>query len=132
VLLRTVPKVFKSGITSNLLYLMFFFMAEPTLIEIFGVGATQNANEITILKNSLTGLTPSANNTPESLLAAIILKAQTKLTQESQDANPEQNITIENGISSIVTRNNQNYREYQLNINFQKIDTQTAIDPDDF
>lgn len=50
-------------------------MAEPTLTQVFGSGATQDATTITISKSDLTeiGLTPDANNSAESLLIAEIM-----------------------------------------------------------
>jgi hypothetical protein len=41
---------------------------------IFGENATQSSTQLTINKPDLTGLTPLANNTAESLLVAIIAK----------------------------------------------------------
>lgn len=107
-------------------------MAEPLLTDIFGSGATQNASTITIQKADLTGLTPSATNSAESLLAAIVLKAAGYLTTTNQDVNPDQSITISQGIGSIQTDGNQNYRIYPYTIDFRKVDNQVSIDPDDF
>lgn len=47
-----------------------------TINEWFGVNASQTADTFTISKSDLPGLTPSANNSAESLLSAIILKAR--------------------------------------------------------
>ena len=110
-------------------------MAEPTLTEVFGAGATQTATQITILKADLPGLTASANNTAESLLVGVLLKAKQKLTTASYDANIEQGITITTpdfNAQSLVTRNNAQYRQYIENVNFYKLDNSTALDPDDF
>ncbi|MBW4598726.1 MAG: hypothetical protein KME29_03830 [Calothrix sp. FI2-JRJ7] len=107
-------------------------MAEPTLTQVFGTNATQDATTITIYKADLTGLTATANNSAESILAAIDLKASSYLTQTNQDLNPDQSIVIEQGTGSITTRNNLNYREYNLTITLSKLDTQSAIDPNDF
>lgn len=46
-----------------------------TLEKIFGVGATQDSEVLIIQKTSLPHLTPSAANTAESLLVAILIKA---------------------------------------------------------
>ncbi|MGB6297138.1 MAG: hypothetical protein WBF90_13295 [Rivularia sp. (in: cyanobacteria)] len=109
-------------------------MAEPSLQEIFGAGATQDVNSLIIDKADLVaiGLTASATNTAESLLAAIIAIAQQTLTTTRQDANPEQSITIEDSIESLTTRNNQTYRQLSKSLNFEKLDTQSAFDPDDY
>lgn len=109
-------------------------MAEPTLVELFGTGATQDATELVIQKTDLqtAGLTPSASNTAESLFVALFKLAMAKLTQASQDANPEQSITIEESFDSIISRNNQTFRQKSLSVNLQKLDTSTTIDPDDY
>lgn len=109
-------------------------MAEPTLADIFGVGATQDASTITIPKSSLPRLTPSANNTAESLLVGIVLKAQTVLTQTSFDANTDQSIYVSSGFPSFTNRgaNSTQYRVDQLIINLAKIDASSTIDPDDY
>lgn len=107
-------------------------MAEPTIQQVFGTNATQDSSVLTIYKSDLTGLSPSSENTAESLLAAIILKAKAELNDTNQGNNPDQSISIDDGIGSITTRNNQNYREYNLGITLSKLDTQSAINPNDF
>jgi hypothetical protein len=109
-------------------------MAEPTLTDIFGAGATQDENTITIQKSSLPRLTPSANNTAESLLTGIVLKAQTSLTQTNFDGNIDQSIYLSTGFPSFTNRgaDNTQYRVDQLNINFAKVDTGAIINPGDY
>ncbi|WP_414546514.1 hypothetical protein [Nostoc sp. CCY0012] len=109
-------------------------MAEPTLQQVFGANAIQDATTITIVKADLTGLTADANNTAESLLAAINLKAQTYLTQANFDANLDQSIYIESGFSSFTTRgvNNDSYRVDPVTITFVKPDSNSTLDPDDY
>lgn len=46
-----------------------------TLRQIFGISATQTANELIIQKADLAGLTPLNNNSAKQLLAAILLKS---------------------------------------------------------
>jgi hypothetical protein len=71
-------------------------MAEPSLTAIFGANATQSATELVISKAdlALVGLTASANNSPESLLTAVVKKAELTLTPTNQDTNPDQSIVI--------------------------------------
>ncbi|BAY21693.1 hypothetical protein NIES2100_14500 [Calothrix sp. NIES-2100] len=109
-------------------------MAEPTLVQIFGASATQDSTTLTITKSSLTGLTASGSNSAESLLVAILLKAQAYLTQTNFDANTDQSIYISSGFSSFTTRgtNNDPYRVDQLTINLAKPDTGSTLDPDDY
>lgn len=112
-------------------------MAEPTITQIFGSAATQTATSITIDKADLAGvgLTASASNKAESLLAAILLLAKNALTQAAFDSNIDQNITIIPGFNSIVQRDTGSgvfieYRQFQYNIGFHKLDGAT-LDPDD-
>ena len=109
-------------------------MAEPTLQQIFGINATQDANVLTINKADLAaiGLTGSANNTAESLLAAIIAQAQSILTITNQESNPEQSVVIEDSIESLITRNDQTYRQLTKSISFEKLDSTSTFDPDDY
>ncbi|KPQ34612.1 MAG: hypothetical protein HLUCCA11_13950 [Phormidesmis priestleyi Ana] len=113
-------------------------MAEPTLTEVFGAGAIQDATTLTITKADLVsvGLTASASNTAESLLAAIVLKARDFLTDTAFTSNPDQSITILSGFDSIVQRDNgggtfSTVRQAQLNVNLHQPDT-FVIDPDNF
>lgn len=112
-------------------------MAEPTLIEIFGASAAQTATTLTLTKADFlsVGLTASAANSAESLLAAIILLAKAKLTQAAFDSNIDQSITILPGFNSIVQRDTgggafAEYRQFSFNVGFHKLDS-SALDPDD-
>lgn len=110
-------------------------MAEPTLTQVFGAGAVQDATTFTITKADLTGLTASANNSAESLFVAILLKAKSYLTTVNYEANIDQSVVIETpgfNAQSLVTRNNAQYRQYSETVNLYKVDSSSAIDPDDF
>ncbi len=109
-------------------------MAEPTLTGIFGSNATQSASQLTISKADLAavGLTASATNTPESLLAAIVALAQVTLTEVAYDANLDQSIIITDGTDSLVTRNSVTYRQSTKTMEFFKLDNSGTFDPDDY
>lgn len=109
-------------------------MAEPTLSSVFGANATQTATTITIDKADLPGLTAAANNTAESLLTGLLLRAQLGLTQVGFDADIDQSIYIASGFPSFTFRgiNNDSYRVDQLTVNLAKPDTAGTIDPDDY
>ncbi|MFB2770362.1 hypothetical protein ACE1AT_13885 [Pelatocladus sp. BLCC-F211] len=109
-------------------------MAEPTLQQVFGANATQDANTITISKADLTsvGLTSSATNRAEQLFVAILLKAADYLNSTNQGTDNDIQVTIEDGFLSIVSRNNSNYRQNSYTVNLQKLDTSSTIDPDDY
>lgn len=112
-------------------------MAEPTLQEIFGPNATQTATTLTILKNDLPGLTPSENNTGESLLTGIVKGAAVKLTSDGRDANPDQSLAIdlEDGLT-IVDRTINNasvqYERRTVAIELDKVYGSTGINPNDY
>jgi hypothetical protein len=109
-------------------------MAEPTLVQVFGSSATQSATQLTISKADLAtvGLTASATNTPESLVAAIIALAQLTLGEVGYDANLDQSIVIIDGADSLVTRNNTTYRQATKTVEFYKVDTLGTFDPDNY
>lgn len=110
-------------------------MAEPTLEEVFGDSATQDETTLVISKADLfnsVGLISLEINTAESLLVAIVLQAAKQLNDTAQEQNKDIQVTINKGFDSLVTRNNQNYRQYQYTIEMQKLDTATAPNPADF
>lgn len=110
-------------------------MAEPTLQEIFGAGATQDATTITILKANLP-MTAAAVNRGEQIFAAICKKAATVLTTTAFSTNGDQSINIAPGFDSLVYRTINNDQETllqtQLTINFAKIQIGAGITPDDY
>lgn len=73
-------------------------MAEPTITEVFGNNASQTATELVVSKADFAalGLPQVADNTAESLLMAIILKAQSELTPDNRAAdNTNRQVTVE-------------------------------------
>jgi hypothetical protein len=110
-------------------------MAEPTLSEVFGAGASQTGTQLIISKADLAavGLTAAADNRAEQLFVALLLKVSAYLNPTTQETNPEIQVTVEEGaFPSIVFRNNQNYRQTTYTVNLQKLDTSIEIDPDDY
>lgn len=107
-------------------------MAEPTLQQLFGTNAIQDATTITITKADLIGLTAAANNTAESIYVSLNLTAKNYLTEANFDSNIDQSIYIEDGLSSFITRNDTAYRSDQMTINLTKVDTSSTINPDDY
>lgn len=113
-------------------------MAEPTLADVFGGNASQTTTTLTIEKSDLAavGLTASATNSAESLLAALLVIARSALSQSNFESNLDQSVTILPGFNSIVSRDNgtsqfTSYRQTQLNVNFHKLDD-GAFNPDDY
>ncbi len=109
-------------------------MAEPQITDIFGPNAQQTATTLTIAKADLAtvGLTATATNTAESLVVAILLLAMKYLNDDNQAKNPDIQITIAQGFDTLVNRNNAYYRQRSYTIDFQKLDTSSTIDPDDY
>jgi hypothetical protein len=110
-------------------------MAEPTLQEVFGAGATQTATTITILKADLQ-MTASATNRGEQTFAAIVKKASTALTTTTFATNVNQSINIAAGFDSLAYRTIGNVTETllqtQFTINFAKVQATSGITPDDY
>jgi hypothetical protein len=110
-------------------------MAKPSLTDIFGANAVQDGNTLIIDKTTdlaSVGLSPSPTNTAESLLMAIILKAAVFLTEAAQDTNNDQVITVTKGSDNLITRNNNQYKEFGYDVKAQILDSQTVVDPDNF
>lgn len=108
-------------------------MSEPTLTEVFGAGATQDETTITIPKGNLPGLTAAAQNTAESIIAGLCLLLTTTLSTTNQSNNTDQQVTVAySGFPTFVTRNNVRYRQDIYNLNFETVDTQTGIDPNNY
>lgn len=112
---------------------------EPTLAFI----TAQDATSVTISKTQLDTIltaagityTPSVNEKHESILAAIILAAQTTLTEANFNSNVNQNIYIAPGFGTTVTTktgvtNSPTYLVPSVTVNLAKV-TSTAISPDD-
>ena len=111
-------------------------MAEPTLQEIFGAGATQSATTITIFKADLPTLTASATNRGEQMFMAIILRGKQNLTTTARDADLDRSIAIEPSFDQITSRTvgtiTNNYYQTGLSITAQKLNTNSVIDADDY
>lgn len=110
-------------------------MAEPTLAQVFGANATQNATDLIIKKSDLAavGLTASANNTAESLFVALLQLSAIELNETKQETNQDIQVTIEqNSTPTIINRNNANYRQITVEVNLQTPDASSTIDPDNY
>jgi hypothetical protein len=110
-------------------------MAEPTLQDIFGAGATQDATAIHILKANLP-MTSAAVNRAEQVFAAICKKAGTTLTAANFSSNPDQSVSIAPGFDSLAYRTvgtaQETLLQTQLTINFAKLQPSVGITPDDY
>lgn len=110
-------------------------MPEPSLTQVFGAGATQDATTLTISKADLAsvGLTAALNNNPEALVVALVLKWASYLNETNQTTDNDIQITIaDSGFPQIVTRNSIQYRQVTYNVNLQTPDTGFTVDPDNY
>lgn len=110
-------------------------MAEPTLQDIFGVGATQDATTIMIAKADLP-MTAKTVNDGEQVLAAIAKKASTVLTSANFSANTSQSVVINPGFDQLIYRTvggvQQSFLQSNLSFGFAKVQASAGITPDDY
>jgi shikimate 5-dehydrogenase len=108
-------------------------MAEITLSDLFGAGATQTATELTILKSDLAavGLTANTSNKAEALLNALFRKAAVVLTAANLDQNADQSIVINNPSLSTDERLSNTYLVQNFTIGFQRLIADGNIVPGD-
>ncbi|MBE9202111.1 MULTISPECIES: hypothetical protein [unclassified Nodularia (in: cyanobacteria)] len=115
-------------------------MAEKTVAETFGAGAARLASGVTTSESGLfipdsalvtSGLATPATATAEGHLAAILVGAQSALTQSSYDTNIDQSLYLAPGFASFTTRgvDNDPYRIDQIVISLAKLDSGSTIDP---
>ena len=111
-------------------------MAEPLITDVFGPGATQTATTITILKADLPTLTPSATNRGEQVFVGIVLRARQNLTVAARSTDFDRSIAIEDGFDQVTSRTmgttTNYYYQSGLTITAQKLNTNSAIDADDY
>lgn len=110
-------------------------MAEPSLAQVFGENATQDTNLLTIAKADLVavGLAPSATNSAESLLVALLLKWQTILNDTNQANNIDQSVSITTATTpSFTNRNNAVFIRDAITVEIDKPAGTLTIDPDDY
>jgi hypothetical protein len=111
-------------------------MAKPTIQDVFGAGATQTATTITILKSDLPTLTASASNGGEQMFMAMLLRAEQNLTVAARNTDLDRSIAIERGFDQVLSRTvgtvTNEYYQGGLTISAQKINTNSAIDADDY
>ncbi|MEH2456540.1 hypothetical protein [Nostoc sp.] len=109
-------------------------MPEPTLVQIFGANATQDAATVTLHKADFaaTGFTPASSNTAESILGGILAFSQPTLTAVNQASNPDQSVIISDSNDNLVTRATVQYRRKTKVVSFDKPDSGTTFNPSDY
>lgn len=78
-------------------------MAELSLTQVFGAGATQTSTTITISKADLTGLTPNASNRADSLAVGIIARLVEVYTPAARAADEDISIVALPQVPQIAT-----------------------------
>jgi len=109
-------------------------MAEPTLTSVFGNGANQDINTLTISKSALAnvGLTAAADNTAESLFAAILKIAANTLTAEQQQLNADQHASVQSANSTVYSSPfGQRFRHNFL-VSFDDPFVDPGVNPDNY
>ncbi|MEH2371950.1 hypothetical protein [Nostoc sp.] len=107
-------------------------MAIATLQQVFGANATQDATTVTIHKADLTGLTPSATNTADSILGGIIAQAETNIPDSAvTGGDTTRTVGILDGYQTIVTVGTSQLLVLPKTINFYSIFNST-FDPDNY
>ncbi|MEH1787542.1 MAG: hypothetical protein V7L23_18695 [Nostoc sp.] len=103
-------------------------MAATTLQQVFGANATQTATTVTITKADLsaTGFTPSATNTADSILAALIAFAETNIPDANvTGGNTAQTVGIADGYQQITTIGTSQFLVLPKTINFYSAFSET-------
>ncbi|TAF07768.1 MAG: hypothetical protein EAZ77_08645 [Nostocales cyanobacterium] len=118
-------------------------MAEPTIAQIFGTGATRLASGAAAPSAGLfipdsalvsAGLATPSTAKAEGHLVAVVLNAKTALTQTGFDADTDQSVFVASGSPYFTSRgtNNTSYRVDQFTFNLAQLDQLATIDPDNY
>lgn len=109
-------------------------MSEPTLEQVFGTGASQDANQLVISKAALAavGLTPTIDNTAESLFAAIHKIAINSLSAQNQTLNPDQHVSLQAANSTVFETAYGTRLRQNVLVGFDNPFINPGITPDDY
>lgn len=90
-------------------------MTKPTLVQAFGPGATQNATDLILKKADLPGLTASASNDAESLVAAIMQRWLLDMTQTNWNGSTARKVFVDgDNAPQIALQGSANVLVYQV------------------
>jgi len=110
-------------------------MPEPTLADVFGTGAVQDANTVTIQKSALAtkGLAPTAANTAESLLVALVMLGADKLTETARATDAvNRNVSILYSGQDLIEVSGINYRRDAFSLLLYKQQPLATLNPNDY
>jgi len=108
-------------------------MAEYTLTEVFGAGATQTGSTLTIQKAALPGLTTDAANSAESLVVGLLvlwLQTLTDVNRLADETNRQ--ITVTDAGVDIVAGQVDDFFRRSYAISLYKIFAIAPLDPDEY
>ncbi|MTJ12219.1 hypothetical protein FJR11_06335 [Anabaena sp. UHCC 0187] len=113
-------------------------MAEKSLVEILGTGATRLASAAAapsaglFIPDSLlisAGLTTPTTATAEGHIVAIVKLLKTNLTQTAYDLDNDNSVYLSDGFPGFTTRGTTQYRIDQIVFNLAKVDSESTLDP---
>lgn len=110
-------------------------MAEPTLQQVFGAGATQDANTLTISKSALTakGLQANGENSAEALLVAIVMLANDALSETSRATDLEnRTVTVVYSGQDLISQGGKTFQRDAFSVLLYKETQYAAINPNDY
>jgi hypothetical protein len=111
-------------------------MAEPTIEQVFGANTTQDSVRVTIAKADFPtqGLTATASNNAEGILAYILLQSATVLTEQNRLTDlANRNIAVTYSGQDLVDQGGGNvYRRDTYQVSLYTPTTIQAIDPDNY
>jgi hypothetical protein len=108
-------------------------MTVPSLTDVFGAGATQTADSLTISKADLPTLTASAANNGQELLVGILLQAIKKLNTAGRTADPDIKIELTyTGQTVYPGTGGTNDRQDSYTVVLHKDVAQESVDADDY
>jgi hypothetical protein len=105
-------------------------MAQKTLQNICGNGASETATTITIIKSEI-GLT-GATTTADQFLAAVVIKAESEMTQDNFQLEIAQNLYITDGFPTGANKDSVSWMIRQKVVNFGKPSTEEILDPNTY
>lgn len=111
-------------------------MTKKTLVEVFGTGASQTANDLTISKTALadTDLTVAETNEAADLFVAIVKGAAVAFNETSRDADFDVSVSIDlqdglDFVSRTVGNVTKTYVRKTITIELDEEYTSTGINP---
>lgn len=108
-------------------------MAEFTLQQVFGAGATQTATTLTITKADLPGLTALVGNTAESLLVGMVIIWLTNLTETARITDEvNRQIAVTDAGTDITAGIANDFMRRSYAISLYSLFTVPTLDPDDY